>query len=196
MENGGWILVVKQRKRSEVWSTEGSKGLSSVFVDNIPSTMDPKSLFHLFTKFGRVKDVFIPQKRRKTTNTRFCFIRFDCSVMANVVVQKANGLWVVDIELKVKMAEYGRIEDRSVRRNQFEGSSGEQVVKGRYDRDHYGSKRSFADVVKAGVKFKSEFSMQGIAMVLKKTGLGYVLVRNGGDRTAVLTFSSKEDMLS
>ncbi|KAL7206346.1 hypothetical protein ACSBR2_019121 [Camellia fascicularis] len=160
--------------------------------------MDLKSLFHLFTKFGRVKDVFIPQKRRKTTNTRFCFIRFDCSVTANVVVQKANGLWVVDIELKVKMAEYGRIEDRSVRRNQFEGSSGEQVVKGRYDRDHYGSQRLFADVIKAGVKvpFKSKFLMQGIAMVLKETGSGYVLVRNGGDRTVVLTFSSKEDMLS
>ncbi|KAL7178141.1 hypothetical protein ACSBR2_031310 [Camellia fascicularis] len=83
-------------------------------------------------------------------------------------------------------------------------------------------KRSFADVVKAGakghggnegytiqvneeghgwlydsvlLKFKSEFSMQRIAMVLKEKGLGHVLVRNGGGRTAILTFSSKEDML-
>ncbi|KAL7193518.1 hypothetical protein ACSBR2_025181 [Camellia fascicularis] len=79
--------------------------------------MDPKALFQLFTKFGIVKDVFIPHKRRKATNTRFGFVRFDCSVAANVAVQKANRLWVEDGQLKVNMAEYGRIEDRSVRRN-------------------------------------------------------------------------------
>ncbi|KAL7167394.1 hypothetical protein ACSBR2_037956 [Camellia fascicularis] len=80
MEQGGWIPVVKQRQ----------------------------GLFKLFTKFGIVKDVFIPQKRRKVTNTRFGFVRFDCSVAVSIAVQKANGLWVEDKALEVKYVEHDR----------------------------------------------------------------------------------------
>ncbi|KAL7242294.1 hypothetical protein ACSBR1_014791 [Camellia fascicularis] len=150
-EQGGWIPVVNHRKMREAWRKEASKGLFSVFMDNIPYKMDPKALFQLFTKFGIVRDVFIPQKRRKATNTRFGFVRFDCSMVANVAVQKANRLWVEDRELKVNMAEYGRIEDRSVKRNQSGGSIGGNEDNRRFDRAHYGLQRSFADVVKAGI---------------------------------------------
>ncbi|KAL7207390.1 hypothetical protein ACSBR1_029363 [Camellia fascicularis] len=40
--------------------------------------MNPKSLFGLFTKFGMVKDIYIPMKRRKATSSRFGFVKFDC----------------------------------------------------------------------------------------------------------------------
>ncbi|XP_028124251.1 serine/arginine-rich splicing factor SC35-like [Camellia sinensis] len=74
--------------------------------------MVPRKLHDLFNKFGVVKDVFIPQKR-KATNTRFGFMRYDCSIAADVAEQKANGLWVDDKSLSVKIAEYGKgIEDR------------------------------------------------------------------------------------
>ncbi|KAL7216521.1 hypothetical protein ACSBR1_028463 [Camellia fascicularis] len=72
-------------------------------------------------------------KRRKSTNTRFGFVRFDCQVTANVAVQKANGLWVDDRALEVKSADYGKDEDNSwvksaqrekvVDRNQIEGAT-------------------------------------------------------------------------
>ncbi|GMP81599.1 hypothetical protein CsSME_00036251 [Camellia sinensis var. sinensis] len=222
MEQGGWIPVVNHRKRREVWSKEARKGLFSIFVDNIPQKMDPKDLFQLFTKFGVVRDVFIPQKRRKATNTRFGFVRFDCSVAANIAIQKANGLWVEDRELKVKVAEYGRIEDRSVKRNQSGGIFGGNEDRGRFDRVRHGLQRSFVDVVKDGIdtpmgktastikvneeghgwlfesailKFKTEYSLQSIRMVLKENGLGHVLARKGGGRKVVFTFLSKEDML-
>ncbi|KAL7263042.1 hypothetical protein ACSBR1_001254 [Camellia fascicularis] len=113
MPCGRWIPVVKQRKSSDTWNKEVSNGLFSVYVDNLPFNMDPRALYKLFTKFGIVRDVFIPQKRRKTTNSRFGFVRFDCSVATNVAVQKADGLWVEDRELKVKMAAYGRHEVRA-----------------------------------------------------------------------------------
>ncbi|CAL5396075.1 unnamed protein product [Camellia sinensis] len=75
--------------------------------------MDPRSLHKLFSKFGVVKDAFIPIKRRKSTNTRFGFIRYDCSISARIAEQKANGLWVDDKSLIVKTAEYGNgIDDR------------------------------------------------------------------------------------
>ncbi|KAL7163897.1 hypothetical protein ACSBR2_039918 [Camellia fascicularis] len=197
-EQGGWIPVVNHRRRREVRGKEASKGLFSVFVDNIPYKMDPKALFQLFTKF-------------------------DCSVAANIAVQKANGLWVEDRELKVNMAEYGRIEDRSAKRNQSGGNIGGNEDRGRYDRAHHGFQRSFADVVKdeintqmgkadstikvneeghgwlfdsAILKFKSEYSLQCIQMVLKENGMGHVLARNGGGRNVVLTFLSKDDMLA
>ncbi|KAL7180892.1 hypothetical protein ACSBR1_039868 [Camellia fascicularis] len=51
--------------------------------------MDPKSLFGLFSKFGIVKDVFIPMKRRKATRSRFGFVRYDCPVAAEMAgIQK------------------------------------------------------------------------------------------------------------
>ncbi|KAL7211551.1 hypothetical protein ACSBR2_014418 [Camellia fascicularis] len=68
--------------------------------------MDPKGLYKLFMKFGIVKDVFIPQKRRKVKNSRFGFVRFDCPVAMGMAIQRANGLWVDDKALEVKSAEY------------------------------------------------------------------------------------------
>ncbi|KAL7165260.1 hypothetical protein ACSBR2_041030 [Camellia fascicularis] len=71
---------------------EGSTRFFTVFADNIPNSVNPKGVYNLFSKFGLVKNVFIPQKRRKLTNTRFGFVRFDCPMAAKVAVQKANGL--------------------------------------------------------------------------------------------------------
>ncbi|KAL7167073.1 hypothetical protein ACSBR2_037694 [Camellia fascicularis] len=110
-QEGGWIPVVKKRGRSATQggSKEGRREeMYTLFVDNLPDSMDPKSMFALFLKFGVVKDVFIPQKRRKTTNTRFGFVRFDCPVAASVAEQKANGIWVDDKALIVQSAVYGK----------------------------------------------------------------------------------------
>ncbi|KAL7224227.1 hypothetical protein ACSBR1_025651 [Camellia fascicularis] len=64
--------------------------------------MGPKSLYTMFNKFGAVEDVIIPTKRRIVTGTRFGFIRFDCLVAKELAVQKTNGLWAEDKELKFK----------------------------------------------------------------------------------------------
>ncbi|KAL7193522.1 hypothetical protein ACSBR2_025185 [Camellia fascicularis] len=110
-ERGGWIPVVKQKARqmrSNSWFENQRASLFTLFVDNLPESMVPRKLHDLFNKFGVVKDVFIPQKRRKVTNTRFWFMRYDCSIAADVAEQKANGLWVDDKSLLVKVAEYGK----------------------------------------------------------------------------------------
>ncbi|GMP81069.1 hypothetical protein CsSME_00035910 [Camellia sinensis var. sinensis] len=106
--NGGWIPVVSQWKGGRGQRKEPVHGLFTVFVDHIPSSMDAKSVYKLFTKFGIVKDVFIPFKRRKMSNSRFGFVRFDCSVAADVAIQKAHGLLVEDQILEVKNATYDR----------------------------------------------------------------------------------------
>ncbi|KAL7204376.1 hypothetical protein ACSBR2_017454 [Camellia fascicularis] len=57
--------------------------------------MDPKGLFVLFSKFGVVKDAFIPNKRRQTTRSRFSFVRYDCSVVASMAIQKQMGYGLI-----------------------------------------------------------------------------------------------------
>ncbi|KAL7169287.1 hypothetical protein ACSBR2_034352 [Camellia fascicularis] len=106
--NGGWIPVVRQRRGGGAQGKEAKHGLFIVFMDNIPSAMDAKALFKLFTKFGIVKDAFIPFKRRKVTNSRFKFVRFDCHVAKVFAIQKVNGLLVDDMVLEVKIAAYDR----------------------------------------------------------------------------------------
>ncbi|GAB2279847.1 hypothetical protein Dimus_014485 [Dionaea muscipula] len=63
--------------------------------------------YGLFAQFGVVKDVFVPRKRSKS-GKRFGFVRYDCSVAAEVALHKTNGLWIGDKALKVKMAAYNR----------------------------------------------------------------------------------------
>ncbi|XP_028063416.1 uncharacterized protein LOC114266695 [Camellia sinensis] len=100
-QQGGRILVVRQRGRQGIWRNEGSAGVFTIFVNNIPNSVIPKGFYNLFTKFGVLKDVFMPQKKIRVINTRFGFVRFDCCVAAKIVVEKANGLWVDDKAIEV-----------------------------------------------------------------------------------------------
>ncbi|KAL7235272.1 hypothetical protein ACSBR1_018715 [Camellia fascicularis] len=122
-QDGSWIPVVKQRGRhtNQVGLKEGRReGMYTLFVDNLPESMDPRSMYALFLKFGVVKDVFIPQKRRKATNTRFGFVRFNCPVAASVAEQKANGIWVDDKALIVHSAVYGKEKGDQIRWKQVQ----------------------------------------------------------------------------
>ncbi|KAL7204556.1 hypothetical protein ACSBR2_017598 [Camellia fascicularis] len=69
--------------------------------------MEPRSLFTLFSNYGVVKDVFILIKREKATGIRFGFVRYDCEVVATMIVQKAEELWCDDKALKVRIVAYG-----------------------------------------------------------------------------------------
>ncbi|XP_028109247.1 nuclear localization sequence-binding protein-like [Camellia sinensis] len=105
-EVGGWRSVLCGRRRREQGSVPGKPGLYTIFMDNIPLSMNPKGLYELFKKFRVVRDVCIPNKTRKTTRLRFGFVRYDCSVAAEMAAQKANGVWCDDKALWGKFAEF------------------------------------------------------------------------------------------
>ncbi|KAL7212302.1 hypothetical protein ACSBR2_015058 [Camellia fascicularis] len=107
-EVGGWRSVLYGRGRREQGSVPGKSGLYTIFMDNIPLSMNPKGLYELFKKFKVVRDVFIPNKTRKTTRLRFGFVRYDCSVTAEMAVQKASGVWCGDKALRVKFADFAK----------------------------------------------------------------------------------------
>ncbi|KAL7220854.1 hypothetical protein ACSBR2_013694 [Camellia fascicularis] len=71
----------------------------------------PRWSHKLFFNYGVVTDTFIPNKRRKLTRSRFGFVRYNWSVVADMAVQKANGLWCGDCALRVKMEEFGKYGD-------------------------------------------------------------------------------------
>ncbi|XP_028111961.1 uncharacterized protein LOC114310208 [Camellia sinensis] len=221
--NGGWIPVVRHRNGGGSKRSESSFGLFSIFVDNLPQSMDVRSLFKLFTKFGIVKDAYIPFKRRVATNSRFGFVSFGCSVAADIAIQKANGLLVDDRELEVKKAthERGSRAEHSKRRSQpMSRFSGTGNIRGH---PSGAGQKSYAEVLKgknpvvagtvstaikvdevghgwlyesAIIRLKNEYSLRDIRTVLKEKGLDQVLVRKGGGRDVILTFNSQVELNS
>ncbi|GAB2280111.1 Serine arginine-rich splicing factor 2 [Dionaea muscipula] len=80
----------------------------SVFVDDIPTDMELNDVRRVFKNFGIVTDVFLPRKK-SVRGTRFGFVRYNCEVAAWMAVEKGNGLWIKDKQLKVNMAASGRM---------------------------------------------------------------------------------------
>ncbi|KAL7216785.1 hypothetical protein ACSBR1_028669 [Camellia fascicularis] len=225
VRDGGWIPVVRQWKGGGAHNKEAQHGLFTVFVDNIPSTMDAKALFKLFIKFGIVKDTYIPFKRRKVTNSRFGFVRYNCSIAASVAIQKENGILVDDSILEVKMAAY----DRDSRSEQSKKKL--QPARRFLDTSNFKGKaafvghRSFAEVLKgdtstaegntntnitikakeesngwlyesAIVRFNTEYSTHNILKVLKEKGLEQIEVRKEGGRDVIISFKSSSELQS
>ncbi|CAL5338854.1 unnamed protein product [Camellia sinensis] len=185
--------------------------------------MSPRGLHELFSKFGVVRDVFIPQKRRRVLNTRFGFVRFDCQIAASMAAQKANGLWIEDRKLSVKNADYGKEKGdsnwmKSPGRKNFEG----KAVADNHTKQSWNQgidNRSFAEAVKginSGgkqnttviveeigngwlyesliLRLKSRHSVLAIKEALQQKDMSGVLLREGGGRDVVMTFKSKEDL--
>ncbi|KAL7264043.1 hypothetical protein ACSBR1_002075 [Camellia fascicularis] len=183
--------------------------------------MDAKTVFELFTKFRIAKDVFIPAKRRIVTNSRFGFVRFDCHVVADIAIQKENGLLVDDMVLVIKkttFVENFRDEQSRSRpqiiRKPFETSKNRVKVS-------FVGQRSFPEVLKrvtptvagkanlslkvieeghgwlydsAIVRLNTEYPTHYIENALNEKGLDQVLVRKEGGRDIVLTFKSQEEL--
>ncbi|GAB2279117.1 hypothetical protein Dimus_013772, partial [Dionaea muscipula] len=105
----------------------------TVFVDDLPASMQRSDFKILFVRFGNVIDVFIPIKRSKK-DTRFGFVRYNCEVAVSIAVEKGNRVWVKDRSLIVKMAEYGRQQKQmkiKQRRSREDEHSGRFVSEGK-----------------------------------------------------------------
>ncbi|CAL5364047.1 unnamed protein product [Camellia sinensis] len=142
--------------------------IHTVFVGNLPETMDPKGLYKVFTNFGIVKDVFIPNKRRKMKRSIFGFVGYACPVVANMAVQKAHGLWCDNRALKVRVADFGK--DQGKQRWPLKAPiGGRQIVM----------------PLSCVATFKEELQIRG---------MGDIQARDGGGKDIVVTFESVESM--
>ncbi|CAL5347681.1 unnamed protein product [Camellia sinensis] len=217
-DGGGWQPVVRRHGGRGVWSSRADVAIYSVFVDNIPEAMGTRGLYNIFSNYGVVMDAFIPNKRRKMTRSRFGFVRYNCSVTADMAVQKAHGLWCDDRALKVKMAEFEKVfgpkpRSRQVPQTRMATNDSLMVTAG------HQRTRSFAEVVRGRgiqtaairtihvveegngwlyesvvVRLKPSLSVVEFKEEIVRQGFGDVKVRLGGGRDMVLTFTSVEDM--
>ncbi|KAL7183438.1 hypothetical protein ACSBR2_025778 [Camellia fascicularis] len=148
--NGGWQPVVRRHGGRGDGALREKNNTYSVFMDNIPVSMWAKWLFKIFSNYGVVLDAYIPNKRRRSTGSRFGFIRYNCPVAVDMALQKANRLWCDDKALKVKMAEFRKEYDKEQRKvqplQQRRDKEDNQNVNATYQR-----RKSFADVVKGRV---------------------------------------------
>ncbi|GAB2270917.1 hypothetical protein Dimus_005778 [Dionaea muscipula] len=107
---GDWQPVLRRYARKpgfsgcrQGWDTE-----FTVFVDDLPTSMELKEIRRVFTKFGIITDVFVPSKK-SVRGTRFGFVRYNCEVAAWTAVEKGNGVCIKDKKLKVNMAASRRV---------------------------------------------------------------------------------------
>ena len=87
-------------------SARGQSTIVTLFVDNIPRTLATSWLRHLFRRCGKVVDLFISTKVRKSNKNGFGFVRYDTIQEAKKAIAQLNGLAVQGRELKVSMARY------------------------------------------------------------------------------------------
>ncbi|GAB2270966.1 hypothetical protein Dimus_005823 [Dionaea muscipula] len=79
-KEGGWIAVVRKHSQGMRSTYRGAAGkIITLFVEDLPDNMDHVAMYKLFAKYA-----------------------------VEVAIQKTNGLWISDKELKVKMAELHR----------------------------------------------------------------------------------------
>ncbi|KAH7843699.1 hypothetical protein Vadar_019725 [Vaccinium darrowii] len=112
-EKGGWIPVGNKRinrveamNNTRVQFNNGNGPLFTLFIDNLPEDASNSWLKEFFSNYGVVIGTFIPEKRSKATGRKFGFVRYNCSVSADVAISKAHGLWCKDMKLFVKYASF------------------------------------------------------------------------------------------
>ncbi|GFY85619.1 hypothetical protein Acr_04g0003570 [Actinidia rufa] len=111
---GGWTPVINKHARKKM-NISGDEEVITLF-NNLPNPVDKNWLMKTFSKFGKIRDVFIPLKRNISGN-RFGFLRFECPIAANRAIRTLNGTWSYDKQLGVKIAGYSRNINHSSRSN-------------------------------------------------------------------------------
>lgn len=210
--------VLRRHGRTGKGVSEQRVGMYTLFVDDIPDSMDPKGLYAIFNNFGVVKDVYISFKRRKQARSRFGFVRYDCPVAAQMAVRKANGLWCDNKALKVKPADFEKKQGAQPRL-----PYGKQVRKA--EMSSYANatlentKKSYAQVVGEGrrrestslnvrayeegngwlyesviARLRPKCSEEDFRKELTKREVGNIKVTAAGGRDVVISFKSAQEM--
>ncbi|KAK8492845.1 hypothetical protein V6N13_090194 [Hibiscus sabdariffa] len=77
----------------------------TLFIENLPSRMQWKGLWHLFARHGEVKRAFIAKKLSRG-GKRFSFVRFGMESDASRAMERLNGFSVYGYRLTVKLANH------------------------------------------------------------------------------------------
>lgn len=139
-------------------------GLFTLFVDNLPEDVGINWFRKFFNQYGVVKDAYIPIKRSKITNRRFGFVRYNCATSIEVAISNANGFWIEDRKLFVKVAAFNihrnKPLQKRVQQDLSNNSVGGKISVVDPVIQNGSNKASFADVVKGKVVSSSVFTIK------------------------------------
>ncbi|GFS37612.1 hypothetical protein Acr_00g0053050 [Actinidia rufa] len=68
--------------------------VATVFVDNLPKDVWKVWLYNLFSKFGKIQSIYIPNKKSKISGNQFGFVRMGSPQEAIRAIKEMNGLWI------------------------------------------------------------------------------------------------------
>ncbi|KAL7228487.1 hypothetical protein ACSBR2_007246 [Camellia fascicularis] len=85
-----------------------SMQMVTMFVDNLPDSMDKEWLMQLCRGVGEVQDVFIPKKLSKRSKRGFGFVRFRSKEEVVRAMEAVNGVTVRDCRLFAKLVAFCR----------------------------------------------------------------------------------------
>lgn len=106
--------------------------LPTLYVDNLPGDIHKVWIYNLFARYGKIRDLFIPNKVSKTTGQKFGFVRFSSEKEADQAVEGINGAWVWGFELVVKYASYSKTTKRSPHRFKEQEQSNVQLKRANF----------------------------------------------------------------
>ncbi|KAF7150116.1 hypothetical protein RHSIM_Rhsim02G0133000 [Rhododendron simsii] len=72
---------------------------STIFVDNLPNGIRKGFMYNLISRFGRIRDCYIPNKKSRITRQSFGFVRYESSRDAFQAAESTNGTWIWGQEL-------------------------------------------------------------------------------------------------
>ena len=79
-----------------------------MFVDNLTDSMTVSWLWQLFPHEGKVVDVFVSRKERRSCSSPFAFVRFAKLNEAQEAIKNMNDMVIRGNKIEVSMAEYKR----------------------------------------------------------------------------------------
>ena len=83
-------------------------------MDNLPKSTTKSWLWQLVNYYGRVIDVFISKKHRRSNKLMFAFVRFSQLQEAESLVRNLQGMVIRSTKLFLKMAGYKRNEEKNM----------------------------------------------------------------------------------
>ncbi|KAI8562171.1 hypothetical protein RHMOL_Rhmol03G0014000 [Rhododendron molle] len=161
---------------------ESGGAIFSVFVDNLPIDIRKVWIYNLFSKYGRIRDLYIPNKKSKITRNQFGFVRFGSRTEAQRAADEVNDSWVWGHKLVANMARFQSQKQQSISGSQLavRNQSLKQVERGRNRLGH-------THEVKMG-NLRNRGHMQGAGRKNLSLRNRDVLVRHMGGDMVVLTF--------
>ncbi|KAF7120561.1 hypothetical protein RHSIM_Rhsim13G0125400 [Rhododendron simsii] len=110
------------RRANQREKGDANRGHATLFVDNLPDQMRKAWVYNLFCKYGKIREIFIPNKKSKITGKCFGFIRFEQGEEASQAAEEVNGKWIWDHQLMVKRARFliNRDYDQGATQNSFD----------------------------------------------------------------------------